>query len=69
MSTFFKLLRNNATITTSAALDVPELMYVSVDYDVAGTGSVGNAKLRTVTGNVTVDLPGAVSFPCSRWPG
>ena len=59
----FKIVQGTATITTSAALDVPELMYVSVDYDVAGTGSVGNAKLRTVTGNVTVDLPGAVSFP------
>ena len=59
----FKIVQGTTTITTSAALDVPELMYVSVDYDVAGTGSVGNAKLRTVTGNVTVDLPGAVSFP------
>lgn len=47
-----KIEQKTATITTNVALEVNALTYVAGSYNISGTGSVADGKLRTVNGAI-----------------
>jgi len=57
-----KIVQGTVTITTSAAVEMNELMYISVNHTASGAGSVASPKLRTITGDLHVDLPGVLDY-------
>jgi len=59
-----KIVQGTVTITTSKALALPELMYVSEDFNLNQQvgGSTPSAKLRTINGNFNFTGGGDVSY-------
>ena len=57
-----KIVQGTVTITTSAAVEMNELMYISANHTASGAGSVASPKLRTITGDLHVDLPGVLDY-------
>ena len=57
-----KIVQGTVTITTSAAVEMNELMYISVNHTASGAGSVASPKLRNITGDLHVDLPGVLNY-------
>jgi hypothetical protein len=59
-----KVISGNVTITgVDAALDAPELLYVTGNLDIEGTSTMGLGKLNTVDGRVELDLYGDLTYP------
>ena len=57
-----KIVQGTVTVTTSAAVEMNELMYISANHTASGAGSVASPKLRTITGDLHVDLPGVLDY-------
>jgi len=59
-----KIVQGSVTVTTIAAVTMDELMYISVDaaHTATGDGSISGAKLRTITGDLHVDVPGILDY-------
>jgi hypothetical protein len=57
-----RIVQQTVTVTTNSAIELNALTYVAGNYDISGTGSVADAKLRTINGSMSIDLGGDLDY-------
>jgi hypothetical protein len=59
-----RIVQKTVTVTTNSAIELNALTYVAGNYNVGGVGgSVADKKLRTINGDMTIDLGGDLDYP------